>query len=320
MKVLAEYVMAGPRQAAIASLALGFLPILGPWISSAAIALVVLQVGIEKGTKILPWALVPGVFWFYLGDPGFLMLLLTVYSAALVLHVQRSLSLALLVACCSSALLFVAVVTFLPKALDPLVTMMTQVVSSSEEFREAISAAQTDEDIDKEVLVADINERELVEKNPVSLEQNPDGKLEVTIRKLAYLAFAWASALSACLVLLIGRWWQSLLYKPGAFQEEFHGLRLSLNLAFVISLAMFLLMQVSEFGYALAAMFSIPILLTGIALIHSLVKIAGMSVHWLGMFYLGLILMGHFLYLPLLIIALLDTAFDFRNRLKVSKK
>lgn len=314
--------MAGPRQAAVASLVLGFIPIFGPWLSSAAIALVVLQVGIEKGTKILPWALIPGVFWFYLGDPGFLMLLLTVYCAALVLQVQRSLSLSLLIACCSSALLFVAIVTFLPKALDPLVSMITQVVSSSDELREAISTAQkTDQGIDKEVLVAGSAEQEVFEKSPVTLEQiTAQGNLEETIKKLAYLLFAWASALSACLVLLIGRWWQSLLYRPGAFQEEFHGLRLSLNLAFIISLAMFLLMQVAGWGYALAAMFSIPILLTGIALVHSLVKIAGMSVHWLGMFYLGLILMGHFLYLPLLIIALLDTAFDFRNRLKVSKK
>jgi len=316
MKILAEYVMAGPKQAAIASLGLGFLPILGPWFSSAAIALVILQVGIEKGSRILPWALVPAIFWFYLGDPGFLILLLTVYGAAVVLRLQRSLSLALLTACSISALLFVATVFFLPKVLDPLVAMMTQVISSSEDFRSAMSAAQQVDNSAGDVRVSESAAPALEQKVVVATETG----LEETIKKLAYLAFAWASGLSACLVLLIGRWWQSLLYKPGAFQEEFHGLRLSLNLAFLVSLAMFLLMMVPDFGYALAAMFSIPILLTGIALVHSLVKIAGMSVHWLGMFYLGLVLMGHFLYLPLLIIALLDTAFDFRSRLKSGKK
>ncbi len=162
-----------------------------------------------------------------------------------------------------------------------------------------------------------------IEENASALESEAEietsAKINEMIKKLAYLAYAWAGGMSACLVLLIGRWWQSLLYKPGAFQAEFHELRLSLNVAFVVSLAMLLLMQVPELGIALAAMSSIPILLAGIALVHSVVKIAGMSVHWLGIFYLGLVLMGHFLYVPLLVIALLDTAFDFRTRLKASK-
>jgi len=71
-----------------------------------------------------------------------------------------------------------------------------------------------------------------------------------------------------------------------------------------------------KLGMVVAPLFTIPILLSGIALVHGLVAIAGMSVHWLGMFYMALLLVGHLIYLPLLVTALLDVVFDFRSRFR----
>jgi len=310
MKLLAEYVMAGPKQASVFCLGFGLVPIIGPWLSSAALALIVLQLGLTQAFKVLPWALLPGLVWLALGDPSYILMLLSVFISALVLEASRSLGLAMLAAVMVSALGFILMISVSPNKLEQLTEVMNEVLVASPEMEKLFSqqgesqqeASDTDLSSDKKII-----DRAEVEK---------------TVALLTKMAFAWAGGLSACLVLLIGRWWQSLLYKPGAFQIGFHTLRLSWNQVLVVFVIIVLLMQGldslsdDKLGMVVAPLFTIPILLSGIALVHGLVAIAGMSVHWLGMFYMALLLVGHLIYLPLLVTALLDVVFDFRSRFR----
>lgn len=290
MKALAEYVMRGPKEASIAVFILGLIPVFGPWLCVAALSLVILQIGMEQGAKVIPWAVLPAIGWFVAGDVTFLMILLASAVAAGVLRAMRSLPLAITVAVVMTAAMVSLVQVLMPHHLEALAKMMSEILASSENFE---AAADNVGSVDREQL----------------------------IEKLISVTFAWGTGFTACLVLFVARWWQSLLYKPGGFQQEFHQFRLSYRLVFVLLLSLVLAVQLQkmgiEFGLALAALFSIPILIAAIALVHGVIKILDMNSHWLGMFYVSLFFMGHLLYLPLLMLAILDASIDIR--MKVSK-
>ena len=79
------------------------------------------------------------------------------------------------------------------------------------------------------------------------------------------------------------------------------------------------MLEPGKMGMVIAPLFSIPLMLTAFALVHALVAIFGASVHWLGMFYVSMLFMGHFLFLPLMVTALADVVFDFRTRARKAK-
>ena len=123
--------------------------------------------------------------------------------------------------------------------------------------------------------------------------------------------------LSLVLALLLGRWWQSLLYYPGGFQQEMHSLRLGHPLA----LGMVLLLGLSlALGWPilinLALVVGLICTVYGIALVHALVALAGLSKIWLVLFYLLLFIVLSQL---VLVLALVDAWVDFRSRLKPSR-
>lgn len=302
--------MAGPKQASIFCVVMGCLPIFGPWFSSAALALVVLRVGVNQSLKVLPWAILPALAWLVIGDPGFLALLLTVFIAAVVLEQSRSLSLSIMAAVLISAMGFLLVLGFSPASMEQLDEVMAKVIDESQGFERLLEKEANREETD----VLALKERM---KQSASL--------------LARMSFAWMGALTACLVLFLARWWQSLLYKPGAFQLEFHELRLNWNQVLVLLVLMALAIQglnqvdlggpvlEGTLGLVLAPVFIIPMLLACIALVHGLVSIAGGNGHWLGVFYISILLLWNFVYIPLVMIALLDVVLDFRARFKRRK-
>ena len=72
-------------------------------------------------------------------------------------------------------------------------------------------------------------------------------------------------------------------------------------------------------GTVVPAIPGIPMMFAGIALMHGIVGIMGLSAHWLGLFYMSLMFIGHLVYLPLIVTALVDVVMDFRGRLRKSK-
>jgi hypothetical protein len=115
--------------------------------------------------------------------------------------------------------------------------------------------------------------------------------------------------------LLIARWWQSAVYNPGGFQEEFHGFTISSKVA-VILLAIFLIGRLIPEGYQLwADLALLPFLIAGIALFHSTVKLFGLGGQWVAFLYVGLIFMGKPVTLVLVGLGLAESLIDLRSRL-----
>lgn len=135
-----------------------------------------------------------------------------------------------------------------------------------------------------------------------------DEQIEVFGRLLTGL---WATAylLVAVLSLILGRWWQSLLFNPGGFGEEFKQLILPPAVAIPALL-------IAQFGGNLhpalvgwAPIVSLPLFFAGIALAHGVVSIKKLGSQWLVLMYLLVFLVGPYL-------ALVDSLMNFRRRLQ----
>jgi hypothetical protein len=131
------------------------------------------------------------------------------------------------------------------------------------------------------------------------------------------VALSWL-VLGIMASLLLARWWQSVLVRPGAFRDEFGNLRLG-NLAGLLTLCMLLVARltqgtISEVTAQLAMIMLVPYLLAGLAVVHSLVKQTGRGYGWLAAVYLLLAFVPQ---TTLLLAAggLLDTWVDVRRRL-----
>jgi len=121
----------------------------------------------------------------------------------------------------------------------------------------------------------------------------------------------WAAAhlMVMILSLMLGRWWQSLLFNPGGFGEEFRQLLLPPLVAIPVVL-------IAQFGGNLhplligwAPVLMMPLFIAGIALVHGVVHIKKLSSQWLVLMYLLVFLVGPYL-------ALVDSLMNFRRRLQ----
>ena len=94
--------------------------------------------------------------------------------------------------------------------------------------------------------------------------------------------------LSMVLSLVIARYWQALLFNPGAFGPEFRELQLGRNLAIVV-VVLALFGQLADVPLALELAFILGVLffIQGLAVMHALTHAQGMSNFWLvGMYAL----------------------------------
>lgn len=132
------------------------------------------------------------------------------------------------------------------------------------------------------------------------------------------LGLIFANILFTILIsLLLGRWWQALLYYPGGFRREFHELRLGRPMALmalgVFSLAVLLNQPLLV---NLAMLWLVVYALQGVALVHGLVARAGLALGWLIGFYVLLALALPQLAVILCLLSVLDPWADFRARVK----
>ncbi len=89
MRGLAEFVMKGRKQAIIAVLLLGLVP-LAYFLSPVVVGLVILRRGLIEAAKVLVWAILPAGGWALAGDPVPLIMLLGVTGLAGLLRVSES--------------------------------------------------------------------------------------------------------------------------------------------------------------------------------------------------------------------------------------
>ena len=296
MHSLAQFIMRNPLSAALVAASSAVLSLLLPpllLISGATIALVSLRNGAQQGALIIVLASIGTGILAYLSIGAalpvvWLALLHWLPLLVLSLILRATISLAFTLQF-TAALGVLGVLGFYLALGDPAAWWISIVDQTLSELQQA------------EVI-----------HDPDFLEQ------------LRQIIEAWAPLLpgqivsslllSLILALLLGRWWQSLLYYPGGFKEEMQRLRLGRPLA----LAMALLLGCSlALGWPILANLTLVVGLIctvhGIVLVHVLAALAGLSKIWLVLFYLLLLIVLSQL---VLVLALVDAWVDFRNRFR----
>jgi len=252
MRDLAEFIMRG-RWQALAVAVIGSVLVIAAPVSAAAIALVTLGRSMRDGAWVALWSLLPALLLGWVsGDYGTGLLLLSVFVGAAVLAQTYSLSLALLAVVPVSALGGVALLMFNSAFLDALLTVF-------DTWIEALEASADDAAV-------------------IEL-------LRPSVPQVAGL-MAVGNSLLACLSLLLGRYWQAALYKPGAFGDEFRALRLPVVWAVVlVSITVAGALGGKELA-AWAALAGIPVTICGFALLHQVVRDRQLGIGFLAVSYM----------------------------------
>jgi hypothetical protein len=115
----------------------------------------------------------------------------------------------------------------------------------------------------------------------------------------------------AAMLLMLSRWMQAALYNPGGFQKEFHGLRIEQKVATGLLVAMLLATFVGFIPESWVFYFIMPLIFSGVALVHGLVGKKKASAMWLVAFYA----LFPWLTQILVLVALIDSWYDFRARM-----
>ena len=282
MRGLAEFIMRG-RWQALAVAVLGSVLVFAAPISAAAIALVTMAQGTRDGSWVALWSLLPALLLGWVsGDYGTGFLLLSVFVGAMVLAQTLSLSLALLAIVPVSAIGGVLLLTlnsaFLEAMLSMLDTWIAALQAESPESGESLNAFRP------------------------------------TVTQVAGL-MATGNALMASLSLLLGRYWQAALFKPGAFGEEFRAFKLpSVLTALLVLAAMLGALNGSE-AAAWSALAGIPVTLAGFALFHHIAKRQQLGGTFLTVGYVLWIIVDG-LKVGVLLAVLLDAFLDLGRRAK----
>ncbi len=122
--------------------------------------------------------------------------------------------------------------------------------------------------------------------------------------------------------LLLGRWWQALLYNPGGFRSEFHQFRFPPALAWlalpVLALTLTGLSDDWELLRYLGVLLIAAYFLQGLAVAHGAAARGGAHPGWLVALYLLLFLAMAHAAMALAAVGLTDAWFDYRARIKTS--
>lgn len=267
MSVLAGWILKGRSQAVLTISTAGLLGLVIPPIglfSGAAAALVALRNSVAETLTVL--LLCAGVcvlfLWAALGKPQYILELLFgwafISGGAVVLRQSGNLALALLMPATGALVVVFIMFTVLD---DP--------------------AAYW-----RDVLIL------LGQKFEVSMTAEELTRAAETWSRFATGLFAslFLGVMVACL--LLGRWWQSVLYNPGGFGREFRNLRFGRALTVAVA-ALWALAEwrqsgvLLSIGLVLAALYA----LQGLAVVHAFAQLRKIHIGWLIGFYSLLVLL-----------------------------
>ena len=295
MRSLAGFAMRGPSQAALVAAGTAVLSLLLPLVavvSSAIVALVTLRQGPRAGLVVVGGAGLgsAALVWIALGTPwpalGFLAVLWgPIWSLALVLRATRSLNITVLV----TALLGLLILVGIHLATDDPAAVW---VGFMEPARLALVEGGLMDEPASQDLIAGL---------------------------ARWMTGAFAASLYGqfLLSLLLGRWWQAVLYNPGGFGEEFRALRLPRALGyFALAMVGLRLLQPDAVGAYEGLILLVPLLFAqGLAVAHGVRHALGASVGWLVGLYVALVLVIPYAELLLLGLGFADLWVDVRGRL-----
>ncbi|MCM5703935.1 hypothetical protein [Larsenimonas salina] len=278
MIALARWALRSPVNATLLAFVSSLIPWLF-WLGTAIAALVTLRRGLALALPVLIGAALPLGWWWTQGDAVPLATLLLTTLLAVILRARARWGETLIAGALVSALLIKLGVLIPPNA----GAIVAELRSSSTELDTMLSnyAAQG-----------------------ISVDQ----LTMLVMGALVGIVVMLASV--ACLAL--GRSWQAALFNPGGFREEFHAFRLAPK-----EIGALLLLSIVGFVLGVPSLILvswIPVLIAGIALVHAVIGIKGMSGLWLGGFYI-LLLMAWPAIVIVLLLALFDSALNVRARL-----
>jgi hypothetical protein len=285
MRALAQFVMRGPLQAGGVAAITMAVPLLF-WIGAAVVGLVILRLGVGSGLNIALWALVPSMGWAVAGqDPTSLAVLLEVMVIAGLLRTTLSWEKALLGGS------FLAIVTgLLLPVLYP--GLLNEVVQAGVQFYQQYNT---------------------------ELAEALGDDLEAYVRDLMNASMAGTFLVTGVLMTMLARSWQAGLYNPGGFRKEFHSFRLSPPVAILCVGTIVAAQWLGLNTVLLAWAAGLPLFIAGLALVHGVIGIKGLSGNWVVMFYVALVLLGPSLMIFLVVMAFVDSWLDIRSRLKASE-
>ena len=283
MRGLANYAMRGPGQALFLAVLFASIPMLF-WLSSAVIALVILRRGIDHGLKVLMWALLPAIGWAAAGQFNVLTGLVATTLLACTLRQTVSWPKTLLALVPVGGAIALSLFQLAPQQ----IALLTEAVMGLLEKILPGQGAESAVDIGTQL-------KPLVEYGVVGM-------------------LSWFTLISSALSLILARAWQSALYNPGGFGNEFRRLILP-PVASIMLLALTLGgSALSPVLTALIPIASLPLFLSGIALVHGLVNLKQLGSFWLVGMYMLLIMVTQLAYPVIVLTACFDSVFDFRRR------
>ncbi|HKI73286.1 MAG TPA: hypothetical protein VJ998_01495 [Pseudomonadales bacterium] len=148
-------------------------------------------------------------------------------------------------------------------------------------------------------------------------------KQQMSVEEVRYMVvgyFAMGESYGMVASLVLARWWQSLLYNPGGFQKEFHGLRLPKAVSTGLLGLMLLVYLTGDAAYMRwIPVLTMPMVICAMGLVHWLVKQRELNAGWLVSFYILLIGMSQLVYPLVAAAALLDSWVDIRRKFETDK-
>ena len=284
MQGLAEYIMRGRRQATLVVGLSVAIPLLF-WFGAVVLALVILRRGLSEGAPVVIWGGLPALAWAMLGDPTPLLLVLGTALLASLLRERNDWSLVVLAA---APLGLIYALILLAMLHEPMVVLANELQGMMPKVLGELGK--------------DLSEADMARLQSLMLPI------------LAGLTGAVHAVLTLA-SLILARAWQARLFNPGGFREEFHQLRLKPWMAVSLLLLVFVAPQFGDMA-VVAPVSTVPLLLAGLALIHGIVGIKQLSLAWLIVMYVALLFASQAAVPLIMLLAFIDSLFDFRSRLK----
>ncbi|MBU2710911.1 hypothetical protein [Zooshikella harenae] len=286
MRALAEFIMRGPKQAALFATLTAIAP-LTSWLSAAALGLVVLRQGFTKAIQVIIWPLLPALYFAIQGQLDVITTLLCTVALAHFLRTSVSWAVTLGLSVLLGVLVVFSIKLITPDLLATIVEQFNTIWTQSAMYKQ-------------------------LGEDSLNLQKQINDLLPHIV--VGLLAFG---SMMLCIVsLIVARWWQSMLFVPDGFREEFHALRLPIWLSSSLMAFIILGIEIDTSLAAFVLLASLPLFFAGIALVHGSLAKKQMSKQWLILFYLAQLLFLQVMYPLLVIMAFLDSLLNFRGRLQ----
>ncbi len=294
MLFLARFILKGQSQAALVAATLAILGLILPpaaWISAAAIVLVTLVHGPQRGLITTAMSSLGAALFAYLifATPQVavvfvLLAWLPAWLMAVVLRQTVSLAYSLQILTVVSLFAVVLIYMLYPNFgelwREPLDLMVNQLAEQSDEF------------------------------SLVELKQTEDWVID-------FLPGLFASSImfGTMLSLFLGRWWQAVFYNPGGFAKEFQSLNLGkVSALCAIALIFIAIVVDSIFTVALVTVVLVLYSIQALSLLHAVIRIREMSATWIFVLYLTMFFIPHLLLL-IIMVCFVDPWLDIRQRI-----